>query len=353
MVFDYFAGAAGQETAAALNCTAVEAVRLQPRALVDVGKRHIAKRFMGVDYALPFGVAPMAMCNLAWPGADTMLAAEAMGRPIPHCLSTASSTSLEQIATASQGRSWFQLYVGPTIEIADRMIDRAEAAGYEVLVLTIDVPELSRRLRDIRNGFHLPFRIGPRQFLDLALHPHWSVATLMAGAPKPANLDIAERGRGFVRGESRGAVDWAYLDRLRDRWKKTLIVKGIMHPDDALRCRAAGADAIWVSNHGGRQLDGAPSAIRALPRIRAAVGPETPLIFDSGLRSGEDVVKALALGADFTMFGRAALFSIGADGARGLSTLLDVIAEEIDITLAQIGVADVAELDARALAEWD
>lgn len=350
-MFDYVDGAAGNEVAKALNESAIQRIRLQPRVLANVEDRSLATDFLGRDRGLPFGIAPMGMCDLVWPGADRMLAAESLRREIPHCLSTVASTSLEGVHALTEGRAWFQLYVAQSLEAAMELVDRAESTGYEVLILTVDVPQVSRRIRDLRNGFQVPFRMGPRQFLDFASHPRWSIETLIHGAPKVRNAETGSRGRGFARDESRGRTDWDFLARLRARWRGKLVIKGVLSPADAVRMRDAGADAVYVSNHGGRQLDSAPPAIQALPRVRAAVGPDFPLIFDSGLRNGEDIVKALALGADFVMLGRPLLYAIGADGARGLSSLIDILAEEISMTLAQIGLRRIEEVDARVLAE--
>jgi L-lactate dehydrogenase (cytochrome) len=248
------------------------------------------------------------------------------------------------------GRAWFQLYLLRSPDFAMELADRAAAAGYEVLVLTVDVPVVSRRIRDLRNGFLVPFRFGPKQVLDFARHPRWSMATLYHGAPRSMNFDTAEGGPGFVRGASRGSADWAFLDQLRKRWTGKLVVKGVLSPADAVRIKEAGADAVYVSNHGGRQLDSAPAAIHALPQVRAAVGADYPLIFDSGLRGGEDIVKALASGADFVMLGRAFLYAIGAEGARGLAALIDVLADEISVTLAQIGRRRIEDVDGAVLA---
>ena len=351
MMFDFVDGAAGEEQAARRNHEAIGRLRLQPRVLVDVDRRSLATRFLGRDMGLPFGIAPMGMCDLAWPGADRALAAEALRREIPLCLSCAASSTLEQVQALSAGRAWFQLYVGQSLPSAMAMVDRAPAAGYEVLVLTVDVPQVARRVRDLRNGFRVPFRIGPRQFLDFACHPRWSLETLLHGVPRPRNYDTPAGGGGFARDDSRGGTDWAFLDRLRSHWRGKLVVKGVLQADDALRIRDAGADAVYVSNHGGRQLDAAPAAVDILPRIRAALGPDYPLLFDSGLRSGEGIVKALALGADFVMLGRPLLYALGADGARGLATLIDILAEEIGTTMAQIGRTRIAAIDAGVLVD--
>ena len=344
LVFDYIDGAAGKEHAAARNLTALGARQLLPRVLAPTDQYALSRRFLGQALALPFGIAPMGMCNLAWPGADQLLAAEAVRRGMPHGVSTAASTSLETLAKQAGALAWFQLYVTGTLDAAWQLVDRAEAAGYQVLILTVDVPRVAPRPRDQRNGFTMPFRIGPKQFLDFALHPHWSLASLMHGMPGPANFDTAPGGHGFDRHASRAGANWAFLDQLRHRWKGKLIVKGVLSPDDAQRIQAAGADAVYVSNHGGRQLDSAPAAISALVRVRAAVGPDFPLVFDSGVRSGEDILKALACGADLVMLGRPLLYALGADGARGLTSLLDALVNELGVAMAQLGLADVADI---------
>lgn len=349
IMFDFVDGAAGGEGGARLNRAAIEAIRLRPRVLRNVAERNLGTAFLGATMGRPFGIAPMGMCDLTWPGADRMLAAEAVRAEVPLCLSSAASTSMEEMARLSAGRAWFQLYVGHSHEAAFGFVDRAAAAGYEVLVLTVDVPQVARRVRDQRNGFQVPFKIGPKQALDFALHPRWSIGTLLKGPPKPMNYETDGTGRKFVRGESRAGTDWAFLDCLRERWTGKLVVKGVLTPEDAVAIKAAGADAVYVSNHGGRQLDGAPAAIEALASIRAAVGDDYPVIFDSGLRSGEDIVKALAVGADFVMLGRSLLYAIGADGAQGLASLMDFLTEDISVTLAQLGLTAVDAVGRDAL----
>jgi len=221
--------------------------------------------------------------------------------------------------------------------------DQARDAGYDTLVLTVDVPEVSRRIRDQQNGFNVPFRMTPRAFLDFALHPRWSLSTVINGVPKPRNF--ASDNKTFDRKASRAGADWDFLKALRDRWQGKLMVKGITSPRDASRVQRIGADAIYVSTHGGRQLDSAPPAIDLLPIIRTAVGPEYPLLFDSGVRNGEDVVKALALGADFVMLGRPVLYALAAAGQAGLRQLIGCIAKDLDLAMAQIGVSRIDEID--------
>ena len=347
MVFDYIDGAAGEGLGDQLNQQAIRAMRLQTRILVDVEKRNIAKSILGMDCQLPFGISPMGMCNLSCPNADLMLARLAAKHTIPIGASTAASSSLERIAKEANGNAWFQLYFGGDSAVSDSLLDRAEAAGYEVLIFTVDVPEVGRRPRELRHGFKMPFKIGPRQFLDFACHPQWSIRTLMSGAPKLANFDTTNSA--FDRTRSRAGVDWSFFDRIRDRWKGKLIVKGVLHSEDAQQLVTHGADAIQVSSHGGRQLESVPEAIHALARIRAAVGEHIPLIYDSGIRSGEDICKAYAMGADFVMLGRPLLFAMAAGGEKGLNQLTDVLAQETSIALAQMGLNDISQVDSDVL----
>ena len=348
MIFDFIDGSAGEERACALNVEMIEALRMLPRVLVNVENRNHQKALFDQTWNLPFGIAPMGMCNLTWPGADAMLARAARQYGIPLVLSTMASSSIETTAERAGEHAWFQLYVGQSEEVAYHLIERAETVGYTNLILTVDVPSIGSRPREERNGFQSPFRIGPKQFLDFALHPRWSLTTLKTGLPKLANVNVAG-GKQFKRNEARGLVDWDFLARLRERWPGKLIVKGVLGCEDSVRIRDAGADAVYVSNHGGRQLDSAPAAIQMLPQIRAAVGPDYPLLFDSGVRNGEAVIKALALGADFVFIGRPFLYAIGADGYAGLQQMIELIRSQIDISLAQLGCPDINGIDADML----
>jgi L-lactate dehydrogenase (cytochrome) len=348
MTFDYIDGSAGDERACALNVESIEAIRMLPRVLVNVEKRSLQKRLFEETWELPFGIAPMGMCDLTWPGADAWLARAAKQYGMPLVLSTMASSSIEVTAKRAGDHAWFQLYVGQSEDVGFDLVKRAQIAGYRNLILTVDVPEIGSRPREKRNGFQSPVHIGPKQFIDFALHPQWSLRTLLTGVPALANVNVPG-GKQFKRNEARGKVDWAFLDRLRDRWQGKLIVKGVLGCDDSVRIRDAGVDAVYVSNHGGRQLDSAPPAIQMLPQIRDAVGPDYPLLFDSGVRNGEAVIKALALGADFVFIGRPFLYAMGADGYDGLQQMVELIRSQVDISLAQLGCTDINDIDARYL----
>ena len=343
MVFDYIDGAAGEGVGERLNRQKLQEIRLQPRVLNNVEHRSLAVDLFGQKTMLPFGISPMGMCNLSAPGADLMLARLAAKHKIPVGASTAGSTSLEDIINAADGNAWFQLYFSGNESASDALLDRAKAAGYATLVLTVDVPEVGRRPRELRRGFKMPFKIGPKQFIDFACHPRWSLSTLTRGRPELANFG-GKYGE-FDRTASRAGADWDLLGRLRDKWQGRLVVKGVLSADDAVKIQSYGVDAIQVSSHGGRQLEGALPAITALGRIRDAVGDDYPLFYDSGIRGGEDIVKAYAVGANFVLAGRPFLYAIAAGGEQGLADLTEVFRQEVSIALAQLGLNDIQAVD--------
>ncbi len=345
MVFDYIDGSAGAETGATRNRAALDAMTLRPRILRDVSERQLSTSLFGETVERPFGIAPMGMCNLSAPGADLMLARLAARYKVPHGVSTVASTPMEKIIEVAEGHAWFQLYFSGDGSGSFKLVERAKAAGYKTLVLTVDVPEVGRRPRELRHGFKMPFKIGPRQFIDFALHPRWSLTSLAAGKPQMANFQMP--GYNFDRTESRARATWDTLARLRDMWPGNLVVKGVLDVEDALALKQAGVDAVQVSSHGSRQLESAPAPAVMLPEIREALGPDFPIFYDSGLRSGEDVLKVLSAGADFTFFGRSLQFAIAAAGERGLMQLWSVLTDELSTAMAQTGLRHISELDSK------
>ena len=346
MVFDYIDGAAGTETGACRNRAALANITLTPRILRDVHDRSLATTLFGAPAGRPFGIAPMGMCNLSAPGADLMLARLAALKQIPVGVSTVASTSLEQMIETADGNAWFQLYFSGDGTGSVKLAERAQNAGYKTLVLTVDVPEVGRRPRELRHGFKMPFRIGARQFIDFALHPRWSLRTLFAGRPDMANFNLP--GFEFDRTESRARATWDTLRDLRDRWRGNLVVKGVLDIEDALMLKQQGVDAVQVSNHGARQLDSAPAPIDVLPNMRNSLGHDYPVFFDSGLRSGEDVLKALLSGADFVFLGRILQFAIAANGEEGLHQLWQVIEDELGIAMAMVGLTRLDTPDTKS-----
>jgi L-lactate dehydrogenase (cytochrome) len=348
LVFDFVEGGAGLELAVARNQNRFDEILLQPRVLEDVSKRSLETSFLNYSFDVPFGIAPMGMCNLVHHNADKIMCEVARTKNLPFCVSSASSTNLETVRNDTGVNSWFQLYMGNSLEHYMSLINRAKNAGYQTLVLTVDVPQVSRRTRDLRNGFKVPFKIGVRQFIDFAMHPSWSVSKILHGTPRPENYDGYE-GVKFDRYASRAGLNWELLSQLRDTWKGNLIVKGVTSPSDAQKIVSYGVDAIYVSNHGGRQLDSVPAAIDLLPSIRDTVGLEFPIIFDSGIRGGEDVLKALALGANFVMLGRPVLHAMSAGGKKGLTSLFDAVSEDISVGLAQLGLNTIQQINSNCI----
>ncbi len=335
MVFDYIDGAAGEGGGEALGRSEIQAIRLNPRILRDVSHRDLSVDVFDHKANCPMGISPMGMCNLSTPGADLMLARLAAKNQCPLGVSTVSSTSLEKIIEVAQGHAWFQLYYSGDGSSVTSLIERSKAAGYRTLVVTLDVPEVGRRPRELRRGFKMPFKIGVSQFADFALHPRWSISSLIYGKPDMANFG-GEHGS-FDRTASRAGATWDHLKSIREQWQGNLVVKGVLNVEDAQQLKAVGVDAIQVSSHGGRQLDSAPAPILMLRDIRNALGPNYPIFYDSGIRSGEDIVKAYAMGADYVFMGRSVLFAMAGAGEPGLEKIWSVLEDETSITLAQIG----------------
>jgi (S)-mandelate dehydrogenase len=353
MAFDFIDGGAGRESALRSNTAAFDSVRLCPRVLSGATDRTQSVELLGRRYAAPFGVAPIGMGNLVRPGTDAALARAADRAGLVYILSTAATTALEEIA-AECGATWFQLYVGRDAPITDDLIERADAAGLPVLVVTADVPAPGKRIRDLNNGFSLPLRPSLRMALDLASHPRWLLHAMIGGAPRFANLErygAAGASAGsladLMARQSSARLNWDLLESIRGRWQRQLVLKGVLHPEDALRAARLGIDAVIVSNHGGRQLDAAPSALQALIVVREAVGASAKVIVDGGVRSGEDIARALALGADFVLLGRPFLYAVAALGLeRGPTYLIEQLADEFDCALAQLGCSNPADLRA-------
>ncbi|MBS1219262.1 MAG: mdlB [Proteobacteria bacterium] len=329
VAWDYLERGAEDDVTMTANRAAFERIHFRPRTLVDVSGRTLRHQLFGKTYAAPFGIAPTGAAGLYWFDADIALARAAHAAGVPFVLSTA--------------------------EAAERLVRRAFDAGFEALVVTTDVPVGANREYNLRNGFVIPFRINARNVVDGLLHPRWLTQVflrtlLTSGVPRFQNVDSNVGGRIVAKDLSafrarRDALDWSDIAWLRAIWPRKLLVKGILAEGDARLAMEHGADGVVVSNHGGRQLDGALAAIDALPAIVAAVGGRMPVLFDSGVRRGSDIVKALALGADFVFVGRATLYGAAAGGEAGVARALELLRTETERVLALIGCTTVAALN--------
>ncbi len=351
VIFDFVDGAAEDELGKAHNTDALDAVRVTPNYLIDIRERSQKTDLFGRTWDRPVGIAPTGMSNLLWPDADLCLARAAMVANIPYILSTAATTSIEDIGKATEGRFWFQLYAQSDRETNLDLIRRAREADAEALVLTVDAPWPGKRERDLRNGFFLPLRMTPKMLLDGALHTRWAMRFLANPAPRLATIaayapDNATAGTlaAFMVARISQTLTWDDLAWIRDAWEKPFILKGLQSPADAVRAKELGVNGIVVSNHGGRQLDSAPAPVSVLPAIRAAVGPEMALILDSGIRRGSHIGRALALGADFTLVGRATLYGAAAAGRAGVERSLDILRDELDRFQAQTGCREIGAI---------
>lgn len=359
VAWDYLERGAEEEVTLRENRDAFARIRLRPRVLVDVSKRSTAVTCFGKQHAAPFGIAPTGVAGLYCFDADVVLARAAAAANVPFVLSTASFVAMERVAERAGGTKWFQLYMSKDREAAKRLVDRAYAAGFEALVMTSDVPVIGNREFNLRNGWAIPFRLNARNVVDGLRHPRWLadvfLRTLLdSGVPRFQNVDENVGGRVVSANlqsfrARRDAVDWSDVAWLRDVWPRKLFVKGILHADDAVRAAELGADGVFVSNHGGRQLDGVDSPLDELPRIRAALGTRVKIMVDGGIRRGSDIVKALALGADMAFVGRAPLYGATVGGEAGVRRAIDILRTETDRVMALIGVNRVDELAARHL----
>jgi isopentenyl diphosphate isomerase/L-lactate dehydrogenase-like FMN-dependent dehydrogenase len=336
------------------NRAVFDRIKFRPRTLIDVSKRSQEITLFGHTQKMPICVAPTGTAGLMWYEGEIVLARAARAAGIPFCLATGSMTAMERVATEAGGRLWFQLYMWPDKSMSHKLVDRARAAGFEALVVTVDGAVSPNREYNLRNGFTIPFTFTSGNVADVLMHPRWLLGVLAryimtTGMPRYENypseikyrVTAAPMGRSQMKNDS---LNWEDLKVLRRMWPGTLIVKGIAHPQDAILAADCGADGVVVSNHGGRNLDGSMAPLEALPDVVDAVAKRITVMVDSGFRRGSDVVKALALGAHAVLIGRATLYGVAAGGEAGAARALDLLREEISRVMALVGVRTVAEL---------
>ena len=347
-VWEYLDSGTGAEVARRRNRAALDRIGFMPSILHGPLDFDLSTRFLGQDYLLPFGIAPIGMSGLAWPDAEGILARTAAEAGIPYTLSTVASQNPEDMAPHIGSDAWFQLYPPKDPKIRTDILNRVKDAGFSTLVLTVDVPVASRRERQTRSGLTHPPKLTPRLLTQIAQRPAWALGMARNGVPRMRTLDkyidnnLQLPPTAHIGYLLRTSPGMDYVEWLRDHWDGPFIIKGVMRPEDAERLERVGIDALWVSNHGGRQFDGAPASIDALPAMRAAT--DLPLIFDSGVEGGLDVLRALSRGADFVMLGRGFLYGLGALGIGGPAHVIDILRQDLQANMGQIGAADLGHL---------
>ena len=351
MFFEYTEAGSWTESTLKDNLSAFEAIKLRQKILVDMTDRSLKTRMAGQEVAMPVALAPVGLTGMLHPDGEIKAARAAERFGIPYCLSTMSICSIEDVAEHTSEPFWFQLYVMRDREFIGRLIDRAKAAGCSALVLTVDLQMLGQRHVDVKNGLSTPPKPTLRNLLNIAGKPRWAFGMARTRRKSFGNIvghhPQARDTRSLSIWTARQfdpKLNWDDVQWIRDRWGGTLILKGIIDVEDARMAARSGADAIIVSNHGGRQLDGAPAAADALPPIAAAVGSDVEVWVDGGIRTGQDLFRALALGAKGTMIGRAYAYGLGALGEEGVVTALEILRRELDLTMAFCGLRNIEDV---------
>ncbi|MDG2404553.1 MAG: alpha-hydroxy acid oxidase [Paracoccaceae bacterium] len=352
-VWDYLTSATGDETTLARNRHGLDQILFMPSVLHGEFEPDIHVDLLGESHPLPFGVAPVGMSGLIWPDAERRLAAAATSASLPYTLSTVACQTPETVGPHLDGKGWFQLYPPRAIDIRKDTLKRAKDSGFRTLVLTLDVPVASRRERQTRSGLTHPPVLTPRLLAQIALRPSWVLGMARFGRPTMpliesyAKPELGMPTTAHIGYLIRTAPDWSYLNWIREAWDGPLVVKGVLNAKDVAGLEAAGVDSLWVSNHAGRQFDAAPAAIDMLPTIRQAT--DLPLIFDGGISGGLDILRAIALGADFIMLGTAWLCALAALGSLGPAHMIDILRKDLYANMGQMGTKTLSEAKTRLI----
>ena len=355
-IFDYVDRGSYDEVTLRANRRDLANLPLRQRVMIDVDRRNLATTLLGEQISMPMALAPTGLTGLNWANGEILAAQAAQEAGVPFTLSTMSICSIEDVRQAVTRPFWFQLYVMRDRGFASSLIERARDAECPALVLTADLQIQGQRHQDIKNGLAVPPRLTPANLVDVATRPAWALRVLMGKRKSFGNLEGRIKGADslatlsqWIAGQFDPTLSWRDVEWVRNQWPGKLIIKGILDPDDARSAVQAGADAIVVSNHGGRQLDGAVSSISALPRMVDAVGDRTEIIFDGGVRCGQDLLRARALGARATMVARAFLYGLGAFGKKGVALAIELLRKELDVSMALTGTSDIERVDRSTL----
>jgi len=357
-IFDYVERGSYDEITFNANRNDLDAIRLRQRVLIDVSKVSLAASMLGETVSMPLAIAPTGLAGLVHGDGEMLAARAAAAAGIKFCLSTMSICSIEDVQSAVKQPFWFQLYMFRDRGFSRSVIERARAANCSALFLTVDLPMRGQRHADIKNGLTVPPRLTPRNAWDIATKPAWLIKVLLGRRKTFGNVEAYLKGR--VGMERAGAwsnqnfdrsLNWRDVDWVRSLWPGKLVLKGVLDVEDAKTAASAGVDGIVVSNHGGRQLDGAHSSIAVLPEIASAVGDRIEVLFDGGIRSGQDVMRALARGAKSCMIGRSYIYGLGAGGEPGVAKAIDIIAQELSTTMGLCGINNIGDIGPQVIAE--
>lgn len=351
--WEYLDSGTGLEDCVPRNRTAFSEVILTPQFMQGVFEPDVSTSLFGVDYAMPFGVAPVGLTGLMWPGAEKILAKAAAKHGIPYSLSTVATEAPETIGPLTNGMGWFQLYPPRLPELRQDLLKRAKDSGFTTLIVTADVPTGSCRERQTRAGVTVPPKTGLRTIFHAAMRPHWTLETLRYGQPAFRGLEKYIDGKdmqnmtAYMGKALGGSLDWDYLKAVREEWDGPILLKGILDVEQAKQVAAMGLDGVIVSNHGGRQCDGVPASIDVLPAIKAAVGDEIKVLLDSGVRTGLDVIRAIAMGADFVLMGRPFMYGVAALGEAGGNHAIEILSNDLRNNMTQLGCQRLDQLAGR------
>jgi len=355
--FEYADGGSYAEETLRANRADLERISLRQRVLVDVADRSTSTRILGEPASMPMALAPIGLCGMQHGDGEILACRAAQAAGIPFCLSTMSICSIEDVAGAVDKPFWFQLYVMKDRGFIRSLIERAAAAKCSALVLTVDLQILGQRHRDIKNGMTVPPELRIKNFIDIATKPAWALSVLRGKRKTFGNISGHLKGMEnvnvlsqWISGQFDPSLSWKDVEWIAGLWPGKLVLKGILDVEDARIAARSGAAALVVSNHGGRQLDGAPSSISMLPRIADALGSDIEIMFDGGIRSGQDLFRALALGAKSCLSGRAYIYGLGAGGQAGVTRAIEIIRNELDVTMALTGVKSIGQIDRRTIA---
>lgn len=355
VAFQYLESGTEKENALNSNGLQFESIQFVPRFCLGERTTDLKTTFLNQEFSSPIGIAPVGLTGLIWPNSEKQLLKIADKNGIPFCLSTVATCKPEDIDSNNEFSSkskWFQLYPPKDIDILDSLLARIRNSGFSTLIVTVDIPAPSRRERSKHAGLNMPLEFSLKLILDGLKHPKWTIATMKNGLPRLKTVESYANNNSlkfvskFVGNRLGGVVDWEYIELIRSKWEGPMILKGILHPDDATKAKQVGCDSVYVSNHGGRQFDGAPSPLHQLMKIRKALGPNYPIIYDSGIRSGLDIMKAIYAGADLVFSGRPFMYGVGAFQEEGIQQVYNILEDQLRNNMMQLGIESVHEIRA-------